>query len=474
MKKYLFVLAAIASFNCVLAQTADKRTWNWYFGSAAAVMFTSQSLPPTPVTTSTMSANEGSSAISDSAGNLLFYTDGQMAWSANNLVMPNGYGLKGHFWSAQSGLLVPMPGSSTLFYLFTVNNWSDATTELNYSVVDRTLNNGLGDITSQKNVLVNSNCREQLTAVYHSNGQDIWILSHEFGNNNFVAYLLTSQGLSMTPVISPAGAVNDGWNRYGYLKVSPSCNKIASALGGQGFILQDTTVQVCDFDNSTGVVSNAVFLADYFGIAAAYGCEFSPDNTKLYVTEFNGQNIFQYDLTAANIAATQTNIAQNNGINKSSLALGPDGKIYVCRQGHGELGAIDLPDLPGVSCNYNDTEVPLPVGVNTIGVCNTFHSCSATTSVFSIDRQKNRIDVFPNPADYMITVKGFYPENSGSMIKSKIKISDVTGRIIYETEQEIKNKTLNTKISVSSFPAGIYFLSVDMDGKIFSKKILVE
>ncbi len=272
MKKYLLLLAILGSVKYSVGQTTDKRTWTWYFGLQAAMQFTASNLPPVPLSTSAMYASEGSSTISDSAGNLLFYTDGLSVWSNNNAVMPNGTGLKGSSISAQSALLVPKPGSNSLFYLFTINNWTDPATELNYSVIDKSLNNGLGDIvTSQKNILVNANCREQLTAAYHANGQDIWILSHEFGSNNFVAYLLTSQGLNMTPVVSSAGAVNDGYNRYGYLKVSPFCNKIASALGGQGFITQDTTVQVCDFDNATGIVSNPVFLGDFTVIANAYG-----------------------------------------------------------------------------------------------------------------------------------------------------------------------------------------------------------
>ncbi|MEO5570493.1 MAG: hypothetical protein ABIT08_12640, partial [Bacteroidia bacterium] len=55
---------------------------------AAAVMFTYQSMPPRPVTSSAITANEESSAISDSAGNVLFYTNGQEVGAINNLIMP--------------------------------------------------------------------------------------------------------------------------------------------------------------------------------------------------------------------------------------------------------------------------------------------------------------------------------------------------------------------------------------------------
>jgi hypothetical protein len=466
MKKYILFLTAVLIFDCAKAQVSDKRTWSWYFGSHVAIQFTSPTLPPVPVTTSTMNATEGSSAISDSAGNMLFYTDGQQAWAANNTVMPNGTGLKGHFWSAQSALLVPMPGSNTLFYLFTVNNWTDATTELNYSVIDRTLNGGFGDITSQKNVLINANCREQLTAAYHANGTDIWILSHEFGNSNFVAYRLTSQGLNMTPVVSPAGAFWDSWNRYGYLKVSPHCDKIASALGGDTFVMPDTTVQVCDFDNATGIVSNPVFLADYNAIQTAYGCEFSPDNNKLYVTEFDGTGIYQFDLSVANPATTMTDVASNNQI-KSSLTLGPDGKIYVAERSLNELGTIEYPDITGSGCTFLSGSVLLPAGVNTIGSCNVFHTCPNTTSISDITGSQNYLAVFPNPAHSILTV------NSSEKIEH-LKISDVTGRIVFDNRSLSRSNLLNYKIDVSSFSKGIYFLQAEINGKLFVKKLMVE
>jgi hypothetical protein len=465
MKKHILLILTIATANSVLAQIADKRTWSWYFGSAAGIQFTSAGQPPVAITGSAMVANEGSSAISDTSGNILFYTNGQTAWDRNNAVLPNGTGLLGHYWSAQSGLLVPMPGSDSLFCLFTVNNWSDTATQLNYSVIDLSLNGGAGDIiSSQKNILVNANCREQLTAVFHANGQDIWILSHEYGAN-YVAYLLTAQGLTMTPVISAVGDPHEGWNRYGYLKVSPYCNKIASALGGDAFGLPDTTVEVCDFDNATGVVSNAVFLADYNSIPNAYGCEFSPDNTKLYVTNFNGPNIYQFDLTSGIPASTMTDIAPLTNI-KSSLTLGPDGKIYVSEQSTGQLGAIDFPNIAGTGCSFTEPEVLLANGLNTIGSCNLFHRCPSTTSIMAINSTQNIFDVFPNPATRQLTV-------SSSEQLDQINISDVTGRMVYQKQFDGQNILRNVNIDVSGFSIGIYFVHLIADGQVFVKKVVI-
>jgi hypothetical protein len=237
-------------------------------------------------------------------------------------------------------------------------------------------------------------------------------------------------------------------------------------LGGEAFVMPDTTIQVCDFDNATGIVSNPVFLADYTSIAAAYGCEFSPDNTKLYVTEFNGANIFQFDLSAANPSSTMLNIATTIGV-KSSLTLGPNGKIYAAKQSSAEIGAIDFPNVAGMGCVYTDAAVLLTTGINSIGSCNVFRTCASTTSMMTINDSQNIFDVFPNPASSMLTVR------SSEQIK-QVKISDVTGRVVFETEAGAAGKKLNVRINVSNFSSGIYFLRMNAGEKVHLKKLMVE
>lgn len=41
-----------------------------------------------------MESFEACASISDSAGNLLFYTNGEKVWNKNHEVMPNGEGLE--------------------------------------------------------------------------------------------------------------------------------------------------------------------------------------------------------------------------------------------------------------------------------------------------------------------------------------------------------------------------------------------
>ncbi|MBK7029534.1 MAG: hypothetical protein IPH45_10105 [Bacteroidales bacterium] len=201
-----------------------KKANNWYFGSKAGISFNSGQ--PMAIATSQMDVIAGCATISDSTGNLLFYTNGVDVWNKNNLKMPNGFGLKGDpVRSTQSSVIVPKPGSHSMYYIFTVDaSYHDPgqpPAGLNYSVVDMLSDNGNGDVI-QKNRLLNPNAFEKLTAVVHSNNHDIWLISRVFGDSKYVSYLVTSSGITTTPIESQS-LVYFAYNEWGkgYLRVSP-------------------------------------------------------------------------------------------------------------------------------------------------------------------------------------------------------------------------------------------------------------
>ena len=68
--------------------------------------------------------------------------------------MPNGSGLLGDPSSSQSAIIVPKPNNPTIFYVFTVDDHSQNAPHfgLNYSEIDMSLDGGLGDVTSNKNI----------------------------------------------------------------------------------------------------------------------------------------------------------------------------------------------------------------------------------------------------------------------------------------------------------------------------------
>ena len=63
---------------------------------------------------------KGSATMSDTAGNLLFYTNGIQVWNKNHQIMPNGNFLINSYSPVAPTqiLAVPKPGSSNLYYIF--------------------------------------------------------------------------------------------------------------------------------------------------------------------------------------------------------------------------------------------------------------------------------------------------------------------------------------------------------------------
>ena len=101
--------------------------------------------------------------ISDSAGNLLFYTNGFAVFNALFDTMPNGRGLDSssvlnnfYFGSplAQGALILPASNNNSAYYLFhesvEVTSWPGILTyaprDLFYSLIDMTADSGRGDI----------------------------------------------------------------------------------------------------------------------------------------------------------------------------------------------------------------------------------------------------------------------------------------------------------------------------------------
>ena len=370
--------------------------------------------------------------------------------------MPNGNGLASDVFATQAALIVPKPGSNSLYYLFTMNTWEFATTNLKYSIIDMTLNSGLGDVTSVKNILVNNNVREQLAAVHHANGTDYWIMVHEALSQNFLAYLLTPAGLNTVPVISTTGMSYTGANRFGGIRFSHDCNKLVSVLGSTN--QTNETVQVYDFDNSTGTVSNPVTLATFATIPAAYAAEFSPDNSKLYVTSYNQSHIYQFDLSVANSAATMTNIANGN-FTRCGLLTGRDYKLYVGMSNTNYLSVINTPNFAGAACNYQNNAVNLGQGHTCrLGLPNSIDFICETegksTSVFESELL-SELEVFPNPVTDEFAIYGL------QFTVSEIEIYNLLGEKVYSQQPQVANlKSQTLSVDVTRLKSGVYFVKV--------------
>ncbi|MCO6149445.1 hypothetical protein NHE85_15245 [Flavobacterium sp. NRK1] len=235
----------------------QKQAYNWYFCMNAGLNFAQ--VPPVPLTDGNVAAiteyqtNEdgvimsdtayqafgGSVVMSDAAGNLLFYTDGNIVWNKNHQVMVNGTDLLCAPWGKQNTIIVPAPGNSDKYYIFSIKEPNYYTFpypfpignplyswRVVYSEVDMALDEGLGGGTINKNVIIDSSDEPnflagsyygRITAAYHSDGNQIWVMLHGIANNEFRAFLVSDSGVNTSPVMSAIGASYDAIPRTHFL-----------------------------------------------------------------------------------------------------------------------------------------------------------------------------------------------------------------------------------------------------------------
>lgn len=354
---YLFITLCLTS-----SVFCQKEVNNWYFGKNAGISFNASK--SYGLKKGSLYTSEGCAAISNNYGQLLFYTDGIRVWDSTHRVTPNGIGLNGHWSSTQSALVVPRPGYTGNYYIFTVD-YEAGSNGLQYSEFDMSLNSGKGDVVSTfKNVKLLDYTCEKIAVVKHYNGIDYWVCAHKFGSDTIYSFLVTMDGINKMAIKSGTGINNSGGteNTLGYMKFSPDGTKIAYA----NWAFDNCCIG--DFDVKTGRVSNVWS----FPIDDAYGVEFSATSNFLYISEmFTPFNIFQYNAKAATIddfIDSKVCIdSRKNGI-IGALQIGPDKKIYICRYDSKFLDVIHFPDSNGKKCRVQYDYVDLMGNVCKLGL----------------------------------------------------------------------------------------------------------
>ncbi len=352
-----------SSFHYIqVGKCEGKENAIWYFGGHAGLNFNSGT--PVSLTNSSMDAFEGCVTMADVNGNLLFYSYGDSVWNRNHQVMPNSGGFPETYSSTESSLAVPFPEHPGKYFLFQTDDREDSMLKgLRYSMIDMSLQSGLGDVMSPKNILITAPVEEKLAGTMHCNGHDTWIMVHEWNSNRFLAYLVTNSGISTSPVVSAIGTIQSG---NGYQAVG--CIKFSNDGKWLAIVSSYDPLQIFNFDNSTGLLSNAItssFVNDWY-----YGVEFSPDNKKLYVSEYDNtanQIILQYNLAAGNAIAIANSVAVVGTIQGvyDAMQLGIDGKIYfsnIVSSFSNSVGVINNPNALGTNCNVIANGVVLNSG----------------------------------------------------------------------------------------------------------------
>ncbi|MBI9036467.1 MAG: PKD domain-containing protein, partial [Bacteroidales bacterium] len=336
----------------------------WYFGNYAGLDFRSG----TPVVLNDGQTTHASqtTTICDQNGKLLFYSEGEKAWNKNHEPMQNGDGLINQY---SHQIAIRKPQSSSLYYLFSTFRTIDNVGDAYFSIIDMTLDNGLGTVI-EKNTLLHENTGTKIAAITHENGEDIWVMLHAKNSNTFITFLLTSEGLSQPSYTSIGTTFSAAGYSYRSLKFSPDGTKLASASNDPSIYQLFDELELFDFDKATGLLSNPMLL----NTPKPRGIEFSANSKLLYVSNLINSNlgpyencIYQYDISSGNISlinASKTlihNLPETfNGL--AGMQIGPDGHIYIAKVYYEYIDIIEIPDQTGVSCNYIQNAIHLGNG----------------------------------------------------------------------------------------------------------------
>jgi hypothetical protein len=381
--KILFLILFLAQcFIALFAQGYENTMLFGYEGAAASpnhddyginiLTFTNGSLEITDNQFASAFFNDTDAAISDSSGKLLFYFNGIDIFNKAHQVMQNGgllnkYNATGYDLP-QGGIIIPWPGQPDRYILFHLDeDWFTfpdgwvvgGGTGCFYSVVDMTLNNGLGRVVQRKATIVADTVEYgKLAMTRHANGRDWWLMVPELRSNRFYTVLIDPYGIHNMGIQTVG---DDRWYGIGQAIFSPDGTKyvIQNAIGSWvGYY-----VDIYNFDRCTGMLGGHEQI--HFVDTIAYGVAISPNSRWLYIS--GGPELYQFDLKAKPVVSSGNLIATYIDFNDPFptpflwIFLAPDDKIYiVTTSGSRTLHVIHKPDEAGTDCAFQQPGVRLP------------------------------------------------------------------------------------------------------------------
>jgi hypothetical protein len=408
------------------------------------------------------------STICDSSGNLLFVTNGVYVADATGDTMQNGSGLNPSAYTTmypdglpphQMNIIIPVPSSSNLYYLFhcTIDDpyTSLLTKNLYYSIIDISQNFGLGSVIAKNQILITDSLNlGRLAACKHANGRDWWLICHKAYNNIYKKFLITPYGIN--------GPFDQSIGVYRIRDVGQS----AFSFNGNHFAYYglDEDLDIFNFDRCSGLLSNHTYVA-LNDSATGPGLAFSNDGKYLYVS--STKYVYQFDVTSTNIPSTQTTVAVWNSFYSPNPPLGtffnisqlaPDGKIYI---GTGNatlhLHVINQPDSAGLACDLVQHGIALPAfNFNSLPNHPNYFlgnlpgsPCDTLTGVQSHSHDPPLIKAYPNPVTGPVTFQFPVKDHAGTL-----QVIDATGKLVYS--ESIASWSQFKKTDLSLLSPGLY------------------
>lgn len=363
----LLVLLALGLwFKCsnVLAQ---QKINNLIFNSTKNILRLDFTNPanPQPLYTgiaANASIGEGIAHAEDEQGNIVFWVNASGVYDKNNQLMPGSAGILAHPSSTEI-VICPFPDNAARYYIFYNNQLCS---QLYYSVVDLSQRNGLGNVVKLNIGLApGRNFAEGLEIIRIPCTLKYWLMAYEC-ERGISRFVINEDGIQDGAVIHPFSTNNHG----GRGELDYHKGKLGYAVTFRNQAL------VGNFDPEAGLLSQ-VRTISFPSANGAYGLEFSPDASKLYVTDLNnlnifgqpvGNNLFSYDFAtglqkAWNITNSNSSCSsQMEGL--GHIEQGKDGKLYIPQLGGCQIVVIENPDSTTPFIRRTSVNTVLSAGIS--------------------------------------------------------------------------------------------------------------
>jgi hypothetical protein len=478
-----------------LSVYAQKEDYQWLFGGDGCINFlryrtTHFDFNSIPINMTDMGVDveflHSVSTLCDSMGKLKIIANGNILYNGDYEKIEGGEQFieneDGAWVLPQCDILLEYPGhpeqyayiTGDDFYLYPHTQYEN----LNFSVVDMSLNNGAGKvILKEQHIIEDTLSLGVWTACRHANGRDWWIIASHFRDDLYYTLLLDPRGLSLHHTQS-IGKSEDG---LGEAVFSPDGNWYAR-YGVPGIIGQEdrTVIDVYHFDRCSGLLSGYQNKEYEILQGRPGGVAFSPDSRFLYAA--NWDKVLQFDMQSPNIFASEKTVAVYDGfLDERNLPtrfyhmlLGPDGRIYFSVSNYNSryLHVIDQPNLVDTACNVLQHSIYLPNYNNWTIPSIPYHRLYAqsgslcdtlTVAVNDIGKRLLKTSIYPNPAIYSATL--ILPIG-GLPLDGTLIFYDAMGREIKKLNVPAHQEQIN--LILPDLPMGICLYELEIKHHVIS------
>ncbi len=451
---------------------------------------------------SSLSISFSNTTMSDSLGNLLYYSNGCRIFNRNHKLMENGdnitfgrlreilcsapeIGIRG----PQSMMSIQDPYRDSIYYMYYTNydfyvpyDGRITISSMLRTTINMNIDNGNGAIIEKNKIILKDSVYNfNLVSVKHANNRDWWIIQaqgrkeQDTDSSNLYFKLLVTKD----SIITYKQNIGDSTKLdYSNIKFTNDGKKILRYI-------RDNGLYIYNFDRSTGEISNQKLVkVPKTKIASIISVASSPNSRFAYCIQYD--TIFQYDLESSDIQASQVLVAvwdgfrfEGEGTIFSDAQLGPDCKIYIASYNAiPYYHFIRYPDRKGLACEvvqhglffgdkqWNDFTIPYYPNYRQ----HLSYPCDSNIVISGTEAQSpiwEHTLVYPNPASDYITIRGQFDFKQGQFVLYNAIGKQVLTHELHDREQEYT-------IPIRTLPVGMYFYHIEDDSGTYRSSGKVE